>query len=62
MRETIRDAPLTLQQAAERLGVSVDTVRRRIADGQLRAAKHGRVIRISESEIQRFLRAARTWR
>jgi excisionase family DNA binding protein len=62
MREPMMHAPLTIQQAAERLGVSIDTVRRRIAEGQLRATKHGRVIRISETEIQRFLRASRTWR
>jgi excisionase family DNA binding protein len=43
---------LTIPQAAESLGVSTDTVRRRIADGTIPATRLGpRLIRIRLSDL-----------
>jgi len=46
---------LSPRQVAERLGVSVKTVSRRIADGELRAARIGRLIRIAAADVQRYV-------
>ncbi len=46
---------LSLRQVAERLSVSERTVMRRIGDGELRASRIGRLIRIAEAEIQRYI-------
>jgi excisionase family DNA binding protein len=54
--------PHTVDEAAERLDCSVATVRRRIDAGDLVAIKHGRVLRILESDLQAFIRASRRWR
>ncbi|MGW4333832.1 excisionase family DNA-binding protein [Rhodococcus koreensis] len=46
---------LTVQQAADELGVSVITIRRRIADGSLPAHRLGpRLIRIRRADLDRF--------
>lgn len=48
---------LTLDAAAELLGVSTATVRRRISDGQLRASRIGkRLIRIRAQDLDHLLR------
>jgi excisionase family DNA binding protein len=56
---------LTPQEVSELLRVSVYTVRRWIKDGDLPAYKVGRGWRISETEIDEWLRdhqsAATTW-
>lgn len=50
---------LTVLQVAQRLGVSEDTVRRRIAAGQLAGVKLGyRTLRVSVAELARYLDAA----
>jgi excisionase family DNA binding protein len=53
---------LRLPEVAERLDVSVDTVRRRIADGRLKAMRSGRVVRVDERDLQAFIKASRRWR
>jgi excisionase family DNA binding protein len=45
-----------LQEAADRLGVSVYTVRRWIKDGKLRAFKPGKEYRVREPDFEEFLR------
>ena len=46
---------LTIAQAADELGVSVKTIRRRIADGSLPAHRLGpRLIRIRRIDLDRF--------
>lgn len=51
------DPLLTVQQTADRLSASVRTVRRRIADGSLRAVRFGPTqIRIRESAVEALLR------
>ena len=46
---------LSPRQVAERLSMSVRTVMRRIADGELRAARFGRLIRIADVDVQRYV-------
>lgn len=54
---------LTLDAAAELLGVSTVTVRRRISDGQLRASRIGkRLIRIRAQDLDQLLREIPTAR
>ncbi len=48
---------LSLQQAAQLLGVSVDTIRRRIAAGVLPASRCGaRLIRVRAADLESVLR------
>jgi excisionase family DNA binding protein len=48
---------ISLSGAAEMLGLSVKTVRRRIADGELPAFRTGhRIIRIRVSDLETMLR------
>jgi excisionase family DNA binding protein len=48
---------LSLQQAAAMYGVSVDTLRRRIASGKLRASRFGvRLIRVRVEDLDRLFR------
>lgn len=49
----------TPHQTAERLQVSLRTVRRWIATGDLPVHRLGRAIRISEADLSEFLRRAR---
>jgi excisionase family DNA binding protein len=51
------NGPLTIDEAAEYLKVSRKTMTRWIADGTVKAARIGRVWRISRSEINRLLKA-----
>jgi excisionase family DNA binding protein len=51
---------LTVEQIAENLQVSDQTVRRWIRAGELRAIKLGRAFRIRESDLQEFLNARMT--
>lgn len=47
---------LSMQQAAEMLGVSKQTIKRRVKDGSIKAKKLSpRCIRISVTEIERFV-------
>lgn len=46
---------MTLTAAAEELSVSVKTLRRRIADGSVRAYRIGRLIRIDLAEVRAAL-------
>jgi excisionase family DNA binding protein len=48
---------LPLPEAAERLGVSVYTVRRWIKDGKLKAFRPGKEYRIREADLEEFLAA-----
>ena len=50
-------ALLRLEEVAQRLGVSYNTVRGYINDGLLKAKKIGRAIRIEDTELQRFIEA-----
>ena len=45
-----------INQAAQMIGVSDDTIRREIDRGRLRAVKIGRVWRIRMSELEAYLR------
>jgi excisionase family DNA binding protein len=53
---------LRKHEVAARLGVSVDTVERRIKDGSLKAVRIGRAVRIAEQDFQAFVRRSSTWR
>ncbi|MEV8180748.1 MULTISPECIES: excisionase family DNA-binding protein [Micrococcales] len=48
-------ALVPLAVAAENLGVSVKTIRRRIADGTVRGYRVGRLIRVDLDELRRSL-------
>ena len=56
MRDT-QSSPvgLTTKEAAAALKLSPDTVRRWCADGTLRAARVGRLLRVPASEVARLL-------
>lgn len=47
--------PLTTEEAAEYLQVTVDTVRRYIREGRLRASRLGREYRIRQEDLDAFL-------
>lgn len=49
---------LTLQEVAERLRVSVSTVRRLVASGQIRVVKVGRKPLVTSRELEAYLAAA----
>lgn len=50
-------ARISIAQAAERAGVSRDTIRRRIADGSLPAYRMGpRLIRLDPADVDALLR------
>ena len=51
MLDTKEEKPLTVQQAAGRLGVSVDAVYDLCASGRLRHRKVGRSIRIDPNDL-----------
>ncbi|NHA68636.1 excisionase family DNA-binding protein [Phycicoccus sp. CMS6Z-2] len=46
----------SLAHAADRTGVSVKTLRRRIACGQLAAYRTGRLIRLNPADVDRLLK------
>lgn len=47
----------TIQEVAQILSVSVDTVRRLVKAGDINAARVGRVYRITRRDLNQFLRA-----
>ncbi|QCP05145.1 helix-turn-helix domain-containing protein [Brevibacterium sp. CS2] len=49
--ESSRPALVSLTEAAERFGVSVKTLRRRIADGTIHGYRVGRLIRVDLDEL-----------
>jgi excisionase family DNA binding protein len=52
----LRTSPLlTIRETAERLGVSVETVRRRISAGELRVIRDGRIIRIDPDDLEIYI-------
>jgi excisionase family DNA binding protein len=51
---------LSIAEAARRIGVSDDTIRRRIANGQLKAVRSGRIIRISEDALEQMFHPIRS--
>ena len=50
----------TVAQVADLLGVSTRSVRRWIAERDLRAHKFGRQVRISETDLRAFVEEGRT--
>jgi excisionase family DNA binding protein len=46
---------LSPRQVADLLGVSVKTVSRRIADGELRASRIGRLLRVAAPDVHRYV-------
>lgn len=62
-RTASHDEPMrTVAEVAPRLACSEVTVRRRIRDGSLPAIKHGRIIRVRESDLVAFIHASHGWR
>lgn len=51
---------LTVQQAAERLNVSVRNIREHIYRRRLHIVKIGRLVRIEEGELEAFIDRGRT--
>jgi excisionase family DNA binding protein len=52
------NAPLlTLAEAADRLGCSTRTLRRRIDDGSLPAFRDGGLVRVREADLERYVAA-----
>lgn len=61
MNATTAPTLVSIAQAAERAGVSRDTIRRRIADGSLPAARLGpRLIRLDPADVDALLRPVPT--
>lgn len=58
MDTTMQDRILTPEQVGEILQIHPFTVLNYIKQGKLRSAKLGRVYRIRESEIEKFLEAS----
>jgi excisionase family DNA binding protein len=52
---------LSVFEVADRLGVSVKTVRRMAARGDLPAHRIGRLLRVSEEDLGALLSAARSY-
>jgi excisionase family DNA binding protein len=50
---------LTIHETAERLGVSIETVRRRVNAGELRVIRDGRIIRIHPDDLESYIAARR---
>jgi excisionase family DNA binding protein len=46
---------LTLAEVAERLGVSLQTVRREVADGRLKTTPVRSLVRVTENELARYV-------
>lgn len=57
MSDTL-NRPLTIQQAADALGLSVHTIRAWISQRRLKHVRLGRAIRVLPDEIERVLRNA----
>jgi excisionase family DNA binding protein len=46
---------LNPRQVAQYLGVSTKTIYRRIADGEIRASRIGRLLRIAAADVVRYI-------
>jgi len=46
---------LTLDQVADRLQVSMSTVRRRVADGELKTVRIGRALRVRPEDLEEYI-------
>ena len=55
---TSANRPLTVRDAADRLGVSVETIRARVNDGTIPAARLGKAIRIRPADLDALFIAA----
>lgn len=53
--EEKQEQDLTMVDVAMRLGVSIQTVRRRIDMGRIRARKEGQEWRISRGDLQKYI-------
>jgi excisionase family DNA binding protein len=60
MSEHEPDRLLTIQQAAERLNVSVRNIREHIFRQRLPVVKIGRLVRIEQAELEAFIERGRT--
>lgn len=52
---------LTTAEAVEYTGVSERTLRRRVAKGELRAYRSGRLIRYKQSDLEAMFTATDSW-
>jgi excisionase family DNA binding protein len=59
VKDRLGPRAFTAQEAAQRLGVSDETVRRLVRDGHLRAVPHLSHIRIATDELEAFMRGER---
>jgi excisionase family DNA binding protein len=59
MNKFIRPSLFTIQEVAERLRVSVETIRRRISAGELRVIRDGRIIRIDPDDLEAYIAVRR---
>jgi excisionase family DNA binding protein len=59
MTTVARAHAVKLEVAAERLSVSLRTIRRMVEDGRLRAIRLGRAVRVPVAEIERVLGGGR---
>ena len=55
-----RERLLTLPDAAEILGLSLKTLRRRVAAGDLPVIRDGRLVRVHPNDLERYIAARRT--
>ena len=46
--------PITLAEAAARLGVSAATLRQQVHNGSLRATKYGKTWVVTDGEVERY--------
>lgn len=58
---TTTEQRLSLKEAADRVGVSVKTLRRRIASGDLPAYRSGRIIRVNTTDLDAMLQPVNPW-
>ena len=54
-----QDQLLTLQQVADRLQVSMSTVRRLVAAGRLKAVRIGRNLRVRPEDLSKYIEEAK---
>ncbi|RIX35362.1 DNA-binding protein [Corynebacterium falsenii] len=52
---------MSLKEAADRVGVSVKTLRRRIAEGNLPAYRSGRIIRVRAADVDEMMQPVNPW-
>ncbi|MFE1515177.1 helix-turn-helix domain-containing protein [Corynebacterium bovis] len=52
---------LSLKEAALRWGISVKTLRRRIAEGKLHAYRTGRIIRVNAADVDAMMQPVNPW-